>query len=38
MYINVTEDGVSKCLWVLPKLENIVLTRIIKKHGSSDLD
>lgn len=38
MYVNVIEDGVSKCLWVLPKLENIVLTRIVKKRDCSALD
>jgi len=32
MYISIVEDGVSKCFWVLPKLENIVRTRVLKKR------
>lgn len=32
MYISVVEDGVSQCLWVLPRLENIVRTRVFKKR------
>jgi len=32
MYVNVVDDGVSKCLWVLPKLENIVRTHVLKQR------
>jgi len=38
MYVNVIEDGVSRCLWVLPRLENIVLSRIVKKRDCPVLD
>ncbi len=38
MYVNITEDGVSTCLWVLPRLENIVRTRITKKSECRALD
>jgi len=32
MYVNVVEDGNHKCLWVLPKLENILRTHILNKQ------